>query len=83
VPQRTCVGCRQVLPKRALVRIVRGPSGVRLDPTGKAAGRGAYIHDQRSCWETALRGPLAQALKTELTPEARLELERVLDGLPA
>jgi predicted RNA-binding protein YlxR (DUF448 family) len=77
------VGCRQILPKRTLLRIVRGPNGVHPDPTGKAPGRGAYVHDQRSCWETALNGALARALKTELTPEARLELQAVLDGLPA
>jgi predicted RNA-binding protein YlxR (DUF448 family) len=76
------VGCRQVLPKRTLLRIVRGPDGVHSDPTGKAPGRGAYVHDQRSCWEPALHGSLARALKTELTPEARQELQGVLDGLP-
>jgi len=83
VPQRTCVGCRQVLPKRTLLRVVRGAHGVHLDPTGKAPGRGAYLHDRRSCWENGLQGSLARALKTELTPEARQELQRVLDGLPA
>ena len=76
------MGCRQVLPKRTLRRIVRGPDGVHPDPTGKAPGRGAYVHYLRSCWETALYGSLARALKTELTPEARLELQGVLDGLP-
>ena len=56
MPQRTCVGCHQVLAKRALVRLVCGPDGVRVDPTGKANGRGAYLHNQRSCWERALKG---------------------------
>jgi len=82
VPQRTCVGCRQVLPKRTLIRIVRGPQGVHIDPTGKAPGRGAYLHDQRSCWESGLRGHLARALKTELSPEAIEELEGALGRLP-
>jgi len=42
VPQRTCVGCRTVRPKRELVRVVRTPEGtVELDPTGKRSGRGA------------------------------------------
>jgi len=65
-----------------LIRIVRGPQGVYVDPTGKAPGRGAYLHDQRTCWEAGLRGSLARALKTDLTPEARQDLERVLGGLP-
>lgn len=77
------MGCREVLPKRTLLRVVRGADGVHLDPTGKAPGRGAYLHDRRSCWENGLQGSLARALKTELTPEARQELQRVLDGLPA
>lgn len=74
VPQRTCVGCRLVLPKRSLVRIVRGSLGVQVDLTGKMAGRGAYLHDRRSCWEKGLKGSLAQALKTTLTDEEREKL---------
>lgn len=74
VPQRTCVGCREVLPKRSLIRIVRSPDGVQVDPTGKLAGRGAYLHDRRSCWERALKGPLAHALKMELTDKDREDL---------
>ncbi|MBE9474717.1 MAG: YlxR family protein, partial [Chloroflexi bacterium] len=46
VPQRTCVGCREVHSKRSLVRVVRGPEGIFIDPTGKMAGRGAYLHDR-------------------------------------
>jgi len=75
VPQRTCVGCRQVQAKRSLIRIVRGPDGVRVDPTGKAPGRGAYLHDLRSCWEAALKGPLSRALRSELSAEERQGLE--------
>jgi predicted RNA-binding protein YlxR (DUF448 family) len=65
-PQRTCVGCRETISKRALVRVVRGPEGIRIDPTGKKPGRGAYIHEQRSCWEKALAGSLARALRVEI-----------------
>lgn len=67
------MGCREVLSKRTLIRVVRSPDGVRIDPTGKAAGRGAYLHDQRTCWDRGLKGALASALKTELT-----ELDRAL-----
>jgi len=75
IPQRTCVGCREVLSKRDLIRIVRSVDGVKIDPTGKEAGRGAYIHDQISCWEIALQGVLARALKVDLTNQEREELE--------
>jgi predicted RNA-binding protein YlxR (DUF448 family) len=76
------VGCRQVIAKRSLIRVVRGPEGVRMDPTGKAPGRGAYVHDDRSCWEAALRGPLARALRTEISPEVRQALAEHVAALP-
>jgi len=75
------VGCRQVLAKRSLIRVVRGPDGVHVDPTGKAPGRGAYLHDQRSCWEAALRGALGRALRTDLPPEVRRELAAYASSL--
>lgn len=68
IPQRTCVGCREVNEKKTLVRIVKTPDGVCVDPTGRMPGRGAYLHDSKECWEKGLkRGALARALKTELT----------------
>ncbi len=83
VPQRTCVGCRTVLAKRGLIRIVRTAEGVRVDPTGKLAGRGAYLHDRRACWERGLQGALSHALKVELTPADRERLEVFANALPA
>ncbi len=83
IPQRTCVGCRLVLPKRTLIRLVRTEQGVFIDPTGKAAGRGAYLHNQRVCWERGLKGGLAHALKTDLTDGDRERLQTFLITLPA
>ncbi len=82
VPQRTCVGCRTVLPKRQMVRIVRNANGVQIDPTGKLAGRGAYLHDQRDCWERGLKGALAHALRVELSTEDRARLVEFMNTLP-
>ncbi len=82
VPQRTCVGCRTVLPKRQMVRIVRNANGVHIDPTGKLAGRGAYLHDQRDCWERGLKGALAHALRVELSTEDRARLVEFMNTLP-
>jgi predicted RNA-binding protein YlxR (DUF448 family) len=81
IPQRTCVGCRTVLAKRQLIRIVRTANGVVVDPTGKLAGRGAYLHDRRSCWETGLEGSLAHALKVDLTAADREHLEAFMNTL--
>ena len=82
VPQRTCVGCREVLPKRKMIRLVRTGEGVQVDPTGKLAGRGAYLHDRHECWERALKGPLGHALKTTLTVDDRVRLEEFMNTLP-
>lgn len=83
VPQRTCVGCRSVQAKKTLVRIVRTPTdGVQVDPHGKMNGRGAYLHDRRSCWEAGLHGHLANALKTELSPEDVARLQKFMQNLP-
>ena len=75
------MGCRTVLGKRQLVRLVRSGQGVLVDPTGKLAGRGAYLHDRRSCWEAGLRGSLARALKTELTAADRERLQAYASAL--
>lgn len=76
VPQRTCVACRALRPKRELVRIVRSPEGdVAVDETGKRSGRGAYLCPAPACWETALsKGLLNRALRTNLTEEMRARL---------
>ena len=65
-PQRTCVVCRATADKRSLHRIVRGPDGtVSYDPTGKAAGRGAYLCGQPACLELARkRRAVQRALRT-------------------
>ncbi|HZU86133.1 MAG TPA: YlxR family protein [Anaerolineaceae bacterium] len=82
IPQRTCVGCRQVLPKRTLIRLVRTEEGVRIDNTGKLAGRGAYLHDRRSCWVSGLKSALARALKLELSDQDQQNLMAFLASLP-
>jgi len=73
-PRRTCVGCREVLPKRSLIRIVRGEEGVAVDLTGKAHGRGAYLHDLPECWLRGINGALDHALKTKLTDQEKQDL---------
>ncbi len=71
-----CVSCRERSAKRVLTRIVRTPAGmVEIDPTGKLNGRGAYLCDQRQCWERALAtGNLARALNIEIPAEASVTL---------
>lgn len=73
-PQRMCVACRQSQDKKSLVRLVRTPEGVVVDPTGKIPGRGAYLHADPNCWEQGVNKHLEKALNTTLNEANRKEL---------
>lgn len=85
VPQRTCIGCHTVKPKRELVRLVRtADNHVEIDLTGKKAGRGAYLHRERECWSEAFeKRAIERALKMEsaLSAADREALEAFGSGL--
>jgi predicted RNA-binding protein YlxR (DUF448 family) len=81
IPQRTCVGCREVLPKRNLIRLVRTDEGVRVDLSGKLPGRGAYLHDQQSCWIRGMKGTLAKALRTTISEQDLAALQAYTETL--
>ena len=78
IPHRTCVSCRQVHPKRELIRIVRTPADtVEIDETGKRSGRGAYLCRDPQCWQDALdRARLEYALKTSIGEGDKAALRR-------
>ena len=77
-PVRTCVGCRGEAGKHGLIRIVRrAGGGAAIDTTGRAAGRGAYLHVDPACVEMARkRRALDRALRTAIQPELWSELPR-------
>lgn len=68
IPMRRCVATQAQLPKKELLRIVRTPEGtVKIDLTGKANGRGAYLAKTVEAVEVAQkRGALARALECEI-----------------
>jgi uncharacterized protein len=70
-PVRTCVGCRGEAGKAVLIRVVRkAEGGAAIDPTGSAAGRGAYVHADTTCVDLARkRKALDRALRTTIQPE--------------
>ena len=76
-PRRTCVVCRSTTAKRTLHRLVRSPAGmVAYDPTGKAAGRGAYLCGQPACLDQAVRRrSIQRALKVTDTAAADAAVE--------
>ena len=78
IPERQCLGCREMKPKAELVRVVRSPEGtVSLDLRGKAPGRGAYVCPNAGCLKKAMRSKaLSRSLGVEIPSE-------VFDGLAA
>lgn len=76
IPMRMCLGCREMKPKRELVRIVRNNQGqISLDRTGKAPGRGAYICPNQACLNACIK---TKALSRAF--EAPVD-EQVLDAI--
>jgi predicted RNA-binding protein YlxR (DUF448 family) len=86
VPQRMCVGCGEMKPKKELLRVVRTPDGViefDASPSGKKSGRGAYLCPSRECLEKAVKGKkLERALGHPISDEvwAKLEAGMVTSG---
>ena len=56
IPMRQCVGCREMKPKKELIRVVKSPEGaISLDFRGKAPGRGAYLCPDAVCLKRAIK----------------------------
>jgi predicted RNA-binding protein YlxR (DUF448 family) len=53
-----------------------------IDLSGKLPGRGAYLHDQKSCWVKALKGSLANALRTTIQEQDLVALRTFMETLP-
>lgn len=84
IPLRMCVGCREMKPKKELLRIVRTPEGeIALDPGGKKSGRGAYVCRQESCLMRAIKQKqLDRALESPIGPEVTEQLRQKILLLP-
>jgi len=70
-PMRMCVGCREMKPKKELLRVVKPPAGViAFDRVGKAPGRGAYVCPDPACLKKAQKSKaLDRALETAVPQE--------------
>jgi len=80
IPQRMCVGCQEMKPKKQLIRVVRTPEDkIEIDPTGKRSGRGAYICPDLECLAKALKGKrLDKALQRSIGQELVEDLKKGL-----
>lgn len=78
IPQRMCVGCREMKPKKELLRVVRTPEGeIAIDFTGKKSGRGAYLCPQDACLKRAVKQKqLERALEQGISPEITEQLAK-------
>ena len=71
IPMRQCLGCREMKPKRELIRVVRSPEGsISIDSKGKAPGRGAYICPSPECLKRAIKAKaISRAFEIEIPQE--------------
>lgn len=85
VPMRQCVGCREMKPKKELIRAVRSPEGtVSLDLKGKLPGRGAYVCPDPECLKRARKSrALERAFSAPLPDEVWQSLEDQMKEVPA
>lgn len=82
---RMCVGCRQMKPKRELLRVVRSPEGeISFDLTGRKPGRGAYVCRSEACFTNAVRQrQLERAFSAPVSEAVRENLAAQIASLPA
>ncbi|MCI8488971.1 MAG: YlxR family protein [Lachnospiraceae bacterium] len=81
IPMRQCVGCREMKPKRELIRIIRtAEEELLIDATGKKNGRGAYICPNRDCLKKAVKSKgLERSLKIAIPQEIYQDFEKEME----
>ena len=82
IPMRQCLGCREMKPKKELIRVVRSPEGeISLDFKGKASGRGAYVCPDPRCLKKANKArALERAFSAQIPQEIYERLESQMEG---
>ena len=81
IPMRQCLGCREMKPKKELIRVVRSPEGeIGLDFKGRAPGRGAYICPDRECLRKAIKArALEKAFSAQIPEEVYTKLNEEME----
>ena len=82
IPMRQCLGCREMKPKRELIRVVRAPDGgISLDFKGKAPGRGAYVCRDAACLKKAMKSrAIERAFETSIPEEVYAALSAQMEA---
>lgn len=78
VPLRMCIVCREMQPKKSLIRIVSSKEdGISVDLTGKKSGKGAYLCKKTECIGKAQKtSALKRTFEKEIPQEIYRELEK-------
>ena len=81
IPMRQCLGCREMKPKKDLIRVGRSPEGtISLDFRGKASGRGAYLCRSGDCLKKAVKSKaLERAFSAPIPSEVYDRLQREME----
>ena len=81
IPQRQCMGCREMKEKRDLIRVVKSPEGeISLDFRGKKPGRGAYVCPAAECLKRARKSrALERAFSAQIPAEVYDALEEEME----
>ena len=82
IPMRQCLGCREMKPKKELIRVVRSPEGeISLDFRGKANGRGAYVCPDAACLKKAIKSKaIERAFETAIPEEIYAQLAAQMEA---
>ena len=85
IPMRQCVGCREMKPKRELLRVLKmADDTICLDVTGKKNGRGAYLCKNKACLLLARKNQgLERSLKTAIPEEIYMQFENEMENIEA
>ena len=76
VPLRKCIGCREMIDKHDLKRVVKTPEGkIMLDLSGKMNGRGAYVCSLECLGKAMKNKGLSRSLKAEIPSEVYEQLK--------
>ncbi len=79
IPMRMCVVTKEKLPKRELIRVVKTPEGIIVDPSGKMNGRGAYLKKDLAVFNQAQKTKvLNKVLETEVPDTVFEDLQNLI-----
>lgn len=87
IPMRQCVGCREMKPKKEMLRVIKttpeeGDLEILLDATGKKNGRGAYLCRNSECLQAAIKSRgLERSLKMPIPADVYEMLTKEMEQL--